>query len=66
MTLKEYMRKNGVTRRQLAEFCGVHTNTVYNWANQGVVPRFNQMLAIKEFTMGDVGPEDFYNQKSAK
>lgn len=59
MTLKEWLKDNGVNDRQFAEQVGVHTSTVNLWRNGNRMPTPFWMKKIMSVTDNQVGYMDF-------
>lgn len=49
MTLKELMKKRGLSVPQVANKCNVTTRTVYNWLNGLGEPKRSQWLIIENY-----------------
>lgn len=64
MKLKDYLDKNGISRRQFAADIGVHQDAVFRW-QRGAIPRKEILTKIVEVTDGKVRPVDFIEVRQA-
>jgi transcriptional regulator with XRE-family HTH domain len=62
MKLKDWRAREGVTQAQAASMIGVSVTTISRWESREVVPRQQQLAAIREATGGAVGAVDFVRQ----
>lgn len=62
MKLKDWRKRDGITQAQAANRIGVSVTTVSRWEAGEVVPRQQQMAAIRKATKGAVGAVDFVKQ----
>lgn len=62
MKLKDWRKRDGITQAQAANRIGVSVTTISRWEAGEVVPRQQQMAAIRKATKGAVGAADFVKQ----
>lgn len=62
MKLKDWRKRDGITQAQAANRIGVSVTTISRWEAGEVVPRQQQMAAIRKATKGAVGAVDFAKQ----
>lgn len=60
MTLKEYMRINGLTQYRLAKDLDVSPNSVKNWLTGRTIPNKKLLDRIMKATDSAVQPNDFF------
>lgn len=62
MKLKDWRKRDCITQAQAANKIGVSVTTISRWEAGEVVPRQQQMAAIRKATKGAVGAVDFVKQ----
>lgn len=62
MKLKDWRKRENLTQAWAAEWIGVSVTTISRWESGKVVPRQQQMAAIRGATDGAVGAVDFVKQ----
>lgn len=62
MKLKDWRKRECMTQAQAANRIGVSVTTISRWEAGEVVPRQQQLAAIRKTTKGAVGAVDFVKQ----
>jgi transcriptional regulator with XRE-family HTH domain len=60
MTILQFMKKYKLTYRQFGDGIGMDQAQVHRYASGKAMPNRKSMLAIVQFTRGQVLPNDFY------
>ena len=59
MKLRDWRKRDGITQAQAANRIGVSVTTISRWEAGEVVPRQQQLAAVRKVTRGAVGAVDF-------
>ena len=61
MKLKRYMKRNGISVREMTRLLGLRSRaTVYGYLSGNRIPMHGVMLKIKAVTNGEISPNDWY------
>jgi ribosome-binding protein aMBF1 (putative translation factor) len=66
MTLKDYLRKRGMSLSALAAKMGRPVSTIHSWANGDRRPNWNHVAEIERVTNGSVKAKDFVPRQDDK
>lgn len=66
MRLIDWMNKNKLSQRDVAQAVGVKQPTVSRWVNGEIAPSFLAIVKIKNLTNGAVCFDDFINYSKIK
>ena len=65
MKLGEWLKKEGISQRELARRLKVHYSLICRYVNGTQVPSAQMVLRIREATNGEVGFDDFYGRDNS-
>ncbi len=59
MLLLDYINENDISKAEAARQLGVRWTTIWRWIKGRSVPQHDHLLKIKEWSGGQVTPNDF-------
>jgi len=63
MTLREWLKKEGITAKEFAKRTGIPEVNIYRWITGRFKPRANYIMKIYKATNGEVGIEDWEREQ---